>query len=175
MAEHAQESGKARDGDDAPTQAMPGAGGYDQDTYNQGTYDQGTYDQGTYDQGGSRTETAPSRQGTGKPSKPSVNWREAGLRITGLLATLARWAGLLFAAILVLHVIFVIGDANQDNGIVTFVNDWSQGLALGFEDLFTPEDAKLRVLVNYGIAALFWLIVSSVLARIIRRVGGAAV
>lgn len=160
MAEHAQESGKARDGDDAPTQAIPGAGGYDQ---------------GAYNQVDSRTETAPSRQETGKPSKPSVNWREAGLRITGLLATLARWAGLLFAAILVLHVIFVIGDANQDNGIVRFVNDWSQSLALGFEDLFTPEDAKLRVLVNYGIAALFWLIVSSVIARIIRRLGGAAV
>ena len=47
--------------------------------------------------------------------------------------------------------------------------------ALGFKDLFTPDDPKLQVLVNYGIAALFWLIVSAILAEIIRRVGGVRV
>ncbi len=94
--------------------------------------------------------------------------------MTGLLAGIVRWAGLIFAAILVLHVVFVIGEANEANGIVSFVRSWADGLALGFKDLFMPADVKLRVLVNFGIAAIFWLVVSSILAKIIRRVGGSS-
>ncbi|PXY32659.1 hypothetical protein BAY60_02260 [Prauserella muralis] len=103
-----------------------------------------------------------------------MDWRSVKDQVVGLLAGIARWVGLAFALILVLHVIFVIGEANPDNGIVSFVADWAEGLALGFKDLFRPDDPKLDVLVNYGIAALFWLIVSSIVARIIRRVGGAS-
>ncbi|WP_091678489.1 hypothetical protein [Amycolatopsis marina] len=103
-----------------------------------------------------------------------MRWRHAKDRIVGLLASVVRWVGLVFAAILVLHVIFVIGDANPENGIVSFVTSWSESLSLGFSDLFTPDDAKLRVLINYGIAAIFWMVVTAVLAKIIRRVGGSS-
>jgi hypothetical protein len=30
------------------------------------------------------------------------------------------------------------------------------------------------VLINYGIAAIFWMVVTAVLAKIIRRVGGSS-
>lgn len=89
----------------------------------------------------------------------------------GILASVVRWAGLVVVVILVLRVVLTVGGANPANGITGFVTDWSNTLALGFRDLFTPSDAKLRVLVNYGIAALFWLIVSSIVVRIIRRLG----
>lgn len=101
----------------------------------------------------------------------SVDWAKAKDQIVGLLAGVVRWLGVIFAVILVLEVIFVIGEANEDNGIATFVRNWSEGLAVGFENLFTPDDAKLQVLVNYGIAAIFWLVVSSIVAKIIRRIG----
>jgi hypothetical protein len=81
--------------------------------------------------------------------------------------------GLIFAVILVLHIIFTVGSANADNGIVSWVHSWADGLSIGFKDLFEPNDAKLRVLVNYGIAAVFWLIVSAIAAKLIRRIGGA--
>ncbi|WP_158887645.1 hypothetical protein [Amycolatopsis anabasis] len=103
----------------------------------------------------------------------AVDWRAFAGKVAVFLASLVRWVGLIFAAILVLHVIFVIGEANTENGIVSWISSWADGLSIGFKDLFTPDDVKLRVLVNYGIAALFWLIVSAILARIIRRVGGA--
>ncbi|PWV78328.1 hypothetical protein SAMN05421630_10458 [Prauserella marina] len=106
-------------------------------------------------------------------SRKGADWRAVKDQVVGLLAGIVRWVGLIFALILVLHVIFVIGEANQDNGIVSFVSDWSRSLSLGFHDLFQPEDPKLSVLVNFGIAALFWLVVSSIVARLIRRVGGA--
>lgn len=89
--------------------------------------------------------------------------------VLGVLASLVRWAGLVVVIILVVRVLLTIGGANPQNGITSFVTSWSDPLASGFGDLFTPTDPKLRVLVNYGLAAIFWLIVSSVLARVIRR------
>jgi hypothetical protein len=101
-----------------------------------------------------------------------VDWRRVKDRAFGTLAWLVRWAGLFMAAVLVLHVIFVVGSANPDNGIVSWVRGWAGTFAIGFGDLFEPSDPKLLVLVNFGIAALFWLAVSGIVARIIRRVGG---
>ncbi|GLY68666.1 hypothetical protein [Amycolatopsis taiwanensis] len=103
-----------------------------------------------------------------------VDWRRVKNQAFRLLADIVRWAGLLLAAVLVLHVIFVVGSANPANAIVSWVRGWADTFAIGFQDLFEPGDAKLRVLVNFGIAALFWLIASGIVARIIRRIGGGA-
>jgi hypothetical protein len=89
--------------------------------------------------------------------------------VVGAVASVARWAGLVVVVVLLLRVPLTVGGANPANGITSFVRSWSDPLAWGFKDLFTPSDPKLLVLVNYGIAALFWLIVSSILTRIIRR------
>ncbi|MTD55983.1 hypothetical protein [Amycolatopsis pithecellobii] len=103
-----------------------------------------------------------------------VDWRRVKDQTVGFVAGLVRWAGVVFAVVLVLHVIFTVGSANPDNGIVAWIRGWADTLSIGFKDLFEPNDEKLRVLVNYGIAALFWLIASAIAARIIRRLGGAA-
>lgn len=105
--------------------------------------------------------------------KRDVEWTGVKDQVVGVLASIVRWVGLIFALILVLHIVFTVAEANPENGIVEFVKSWAEGLTLGFKDLFTPEDAKLSVLVNFGIAAIFWLIVSSVGSNIIRRIGGA--
>jgi hypothetical protein len=89
--------------------------------------------------------------------------------VVGVLAGAVRWAGLAFAVALVVHVLLTVGNANPSNGITRFFSTVADPLALAFKDLFAPENAELRVLVNYGLAALFWLIVSSVLSRLIRR------
>lgn len=95
----------------------------------------------------------------------------AGARSTvfGVLAGLVRWVGLVVVVILVVRVLLTVGGANPHNGITSFVTSWSTTLAWGFKNLFTPSDPKLLVLVDYGIAALVWLIVSSILARVLRR------
>jgi len=103
-----------------------------------------------------------------------VDWRERRGKAASVVASIVRWVGLVFAAFLVIHVIFTVGSANPDNGIVSFVRSWADSLAIGFGDMFTPSDGKLRVLVNYGIAAIFWMVVSGILAKVIRRVGGAS-
>lgn len=109
---------------------------------------------------------------TRQPSSTSVRGTRKRTRIAGILATVIRVVGWLFVLILVAHVALQLGpDANPANGITRFVEYWADRLALGFRDLFTPPDARLRIVVNYGLAALFWLVVSSVLARLVRRLG----
>jgi chitodextrinase len=95
-------------------------------------------------------------------------WRATTISVVG---TAVRVLGAIFALIMVSYVVLTLGDANPANGITRFVSSWANSLALGFEDLFTPADAKLRVLVNFGLAALFWLVVSSLLSRVIFRLG----
>jgi hypothetical protein len=92
-------------------------------------------------------------------------------RLVAVLADLVRWAGLLFAVVLVIHVVLTVGEANPANGIARFIRTIADAVSLGFKDLFNKpaDDPKLRVLLNYGLAALFWLIVSTVIARLIRR------
>ena len=82
-----------------------------------------------------------------------------------------RLVGWLFVLILVAHIALSLGNANPANSIATFVAYWADRLELGFHDLFTPADVRTRVLVNYGLAALFWLVVTFVLARLVRRLG----
>jgi hypothetical protein len=89
--------------------------------------------------------------------------------VVGVLAGAVRWTGLVFASILVVHVLLTVGGANPDNGITRFFSAAADPLALAFKSLFTPENPQLRVLVNYGLAALFWLAGSSILSRLIRR------
>jgi hypothetical protein len=90
--------------------------------------------------------------------------------VVGVLANVVRWVGLVFALALAVHVVLTVGEANRDNGITEFFATTADRLVLAFRNLFTPADAKLRVLVNYGLAAVFWMIVSAVLSRLIRRI-----
>jgi hypothetical protein len=109
--------------------------------------------------------------GSRRRRRASFDIAKARARVVGLVATVVRWAGTLAAALLAVHVVFTMGGANPDNPITRFVADWAKSLALGFNNLFTPADPALAVLVNYGIAALFWLIITSIAVRIIRVFG----
>ncbi|GAA2817463.1 hypothetical protein [Saccharopolyspora taberi] len=92
-------------------------------------------------------------------------------RAVGVATTLVRWVGTLAAVLLVVHVVLTVGGANPDNGITRFVAEWADPLALGFSDLFMPQDPQLAVLLNYGIAAVFWLVVTSIAVRVLRLLG----
>jgi hypothetical protein len=103
------------------------------------------------------------------PTRTTHNFAAARAKAVNIVAGIIRWAGLIVVIILVVRVLLTIGGANPTNGITSFITSWSDPLAWGFKDLFTPSDVKLRILVNYGVAAIFWLIVSSIIARLIRR------
>ncbi|MBW8485709.1 hypothetical protein [Actinomadura parmotrematis] len=73
-------------------------------------------------------------------------------------------------AILAVHIVFTVFEANTGNGIVSWFADWADRLAWQFKDVFEPADAKLRVAVNYGLAAVAYLVAGRLLVALIRRI-----
>lgn len=75
----------------------------------------------------------------------------------------------LFAVVLALHIILVIGSANQGNGFAQLINDWSGAVSLGLRDLFTPANVGMRTFLNDGLAAIAWLAIAALLTYLIRK------
>lgn len=96
------------------------------------------------------------------------DWAQTRARVVGGATAVVRWVGTLIAVVHVLRVVLTLGGANPANGITQSVTEWSDQLSVGFADLFTPADPQLAVLLNYGIAAIFWLIITSIAVRILR-------
>ncbi|ASU77139.1 hypothetical protein CDG81_01070 [Actinopolyspora erythraea] len=96
-------------------------------------------------------------------------------RASGVLTTVVRWVCSLAAALLAAHVVLTVGGANPENSLTRFVADWAGTLAFGFRDLFLkPEQPKLEVLLNYGLAAICWLLASVLVVRLLRALGAAS-
>lgn len=87
----------------------------------------------------------------------------------GIIATIVRIVGLVIVAILVGHIVLTLLDANPQNFLTEFVADWAGQFNLGLGDLFTPEQPKMAVTLNYGVAAVLWLVLTTVVVRLLRR------
>lgn len=90
-------------------------------------------------------------------------------RHDSIAANIISAIGAIIAIILVAHVLFTLFGANPGNALVTFVRQWASILALWFHDLFTTGNATLDLIVNYGLAIVFWLVVTGLLARLVAR------
>ena len=88
----------------------------------------------------------------------------------GIIATIVRIVGMVIVAVLVAHIVLTLLDANPQNFLTEFVSTWAAQFNLGLGDLFTPEQPKLAVTLNYGVAAVLWLLVTAVIVRLLRRV-----
>ena len=76
--------------------------------------------------------------------------------------------GALFALIEVVYALMLIFGANQANGFFVFMRSIADPLALFFPGLFNPGNYDLAVILNFGLAAVFWLVVTGIIARIVR-------
>ncbi|WP_344126310.1 hypothetical protein [Saccharopolyspora halophila] len=84
-------------------------------------------------------------------------------------AKVVRMVVAVVVIIFALHVLFVVLDANQGNGFVSLIYTLAQTFVLGLGDVFTPDDALLGVILNYGLAALIWFIVGQFIIKLLRR------
>lgn len=90
-------------------------------------------------------------------------------RFRNLLASLVWLIAVIAAALLALGALFTALDqANQSNEIVKWVLERGHDLVGPFKDLFRLETAKNTLLVNWGIAALVYLIIGKIAERFIR-------
>jgi hypothetical protein len=71
--------------------------------------------------------------------------------------------------LLIIGILFVVLEANPDNGIVNWVLDAAKWLAGPFDEMFTPKDHKLEIALNWGIALVVYVIVGRFIASLLRR------
>jgi len=91
--------------------------------------------------------------------------------VAGSLARLIRLAAGTVAAIIVAGILLIVLEANPANDIVSAVHDAAQAMVGPFDGMFELDDPKAAVAVNWGIAALVYLIIGAVIARIIASIG----
>ncbi|HVE69304.1 MAG TPA: hypothetical protein VNB64_12055 [Solirubrobacteraceae bacterium] len=85
------------------------------------------------------------------------------------LARLVMLVAWIVVGVIVAGILLVVLEANPTNAVVEAVTDAARWLAGPFKDLFTFDNAKTAVAVNWGLAAVVYLVVASVIARLLRR------
>jgi hypothetical protein len=110
------------------------------------------------------------QRGSRRRAREGNGLRTGVRRVSDTAAAAVRVIAMIICVLLALHIAFVVFSANHDNSIVRTVNDWADWFAWRFRDIFVPKDERVGVLVNYGIAAVVYLIVGRVLAGLIRRI-----
>jgi hypothetical protein len=110
------------------------------------------------------------RQGSRRRVREGNGLRTGMRRVSDTAAAAVRVVAMIICVLLALHIAFVVFSANDDNSIVRTVNDWADWFAWRFRDMFVPKDERVAVLVNYGIAAVVYLVAGRVVSSLIRRI-----
>ncbi|WP_330179816.1 hypothetical protein OHB26_25705 [Nocardia sp. NBC_01503] len=82
-------------------------------------------------------------------------------------ARLITGIGALFAVVEVVYILLLTLGADQSNRFFTFIKGWAEPLALFFPGLFHTGNGNLDIVLNYGLAAVFWLFVTGLIARVV--------
>ncbi|RDI50601.1 hypothetical protein [Nocardia mexicana] len=84
-------------------------------------------------------------------------------------AAIVSTVGGVFALIEAVYILLLVFDANPANKFFGFIKGLAEPLALFFPGLFNTGNFDLDVIINYGLAAVFWLVVTGIIARLIAR------
>ena len=93
----------------------------------------------------------------------------AATRVFTLIATVVRVVCSIIAALIVVHAVFVLFEANPDNLLVEFTTAWRDTFGWFTKDLFAPSDPKIAEAINDGLAALIWIVAGTLLSKLIVR------
>ncbi|MFD9950305.1 hypothetical protein ACFWYW_18195 [Nonomuraea sp. NPDC059023] len=105
-----------------------------------------------------------------RPARPSAARKPGVWQRTVTFAVWAiKVASRLAALVAVLYAVFTVFRANPANTWYQLVESLASWLSLGLSNLFQMADARWETLVNYGLAAVVWLILGSVAAGLVRR------
>ncbi|WP_199043504.1 hypothetical protein [Glycomyces salinus] len=75
----------------------------------------------------------------------------------------------IIAAIILVYLLLILLDANPANPLVDFVGALADWFAWLFHDLFIVDNAKVQALINYGLAALAYLLLGGLVHGLGRR------
>ncbi len=88
------------------------------------------------------------------------------------LARLIRTLTWLVVLVIVAGIVLFVLSANGHNSVVSAIHDAAQWLVGPFKNVFSAKGPKLNLALNWGLAALVYLIVGHLLASVCAR-GGA--
>jgi hypothetical protein len=86
------------------------------------------------------------------------------------LSRVLNTIGLAIVAVIVIYIVLTFLEANPENTVAVLVRQLAEYFNLGLANLFLVEDPKWMIGLNYGVAALVWLVITTVLVRLIRRI-----
>jgi hypothetical protein len=71
--------------------------------------------------------------------------------------------------LIVVGILLVVFEANRDNDIVDALLEAGEFLVEPFDNVFDPDRRKVRVAVNWGLAAVIYAVAGGLIARLLRR------
>ena len=87
------------------------------------------------------------------------------------LARVLNTIGLAIVAVIVIYIVLTLLEANPDNTAATLVRQLAGYFDLGLANLFLVDDPQWQIGLNYGVAAVVWLVCTAVVVRLVRRIG----
>jgi hypothetical protein len=112
-------------------------------------------------------DDVPETDGTPGPG------RRAGLAARGalgLVGSVVRFVTSLFAAVLLLQMVLLLFGANPFNTVTVIVAALANSLTLGLATLFLFANPIAQVVVSYGLPAIAWVIIGSVIVAVLRAI-----
>ena len=97
----------------------------------------------------------------------------AANRVITLLATVVRVVAAVIGAIILLHAVFVLFEANRSNALVELTEGVRDTFGWFTKDLFRTDTPKIGEAINDAIAALIYVVVGSFLSKLIVRMAPA--
>jgi hypothetical protein len=86
-----------------------------------------------------------------------------------LLVRVVRLVVSVVVLIIVAGILLVVLKANPTNSVVSDVHDWARSLTGPFDGMFSFHNAHTAIAVNWGIAAVVYLVVAGLITRLIGR------
>jgi len=83
------------------------------------------------------------------------------------LARVVRAIVGVIAAIIVLAIALIVLDANSANTIVSHIREWADTLTTPFHGIFHLTSHKATLAVNYGLAAIVYVVAAELLVRLL--------
>jgi hypothetical protein len=112
----------------------------------------------------STRETAPGRT---RVAAARGAWAAGSAMLS--VARLVRLAVALVVLVIAVAIVLRVVGANPANSVVSDIHDAGRALVGPFKNVFTIKNAKADLAVNWGVAAIVYLIVGGLLARLIAR------
>jgi CDP-diglyceride synthetase len=85
------------------------------------------------------------------------------------IARLIRLAVAIVVLVIAAAVVLRLLSANPGNVIVRDIHDAGRALVGPFKDVFSPKNAKVSMAINWGLAAVVYLIVGGLIASVLAR------